>query len=439
MAAVWEEEYSDRLLAVVTLYNLGRALKDTKVGILAAALAITSPSLWFYGEVALPYVVEAFFSAFIALCCWKMLKGAEKYLWYSVFALSVAGGMRQNTPVFLFPLWLYSVIKASASFRKTIALIALLAVCMSLWFLPMVHLTGGWNAYFGALEELRSFQLTNRMSFFENGWLTLQQNAWTLFIFAYLGAFMGFPIMGGAAYLYFRTSNIRIRDTNWFKISFFLLWILPSICFYLFIYIHPRNYGYSLIFLPPLFILTAVLIAYLASKCPAFGKPVMNPIHLITLVLLVVNTILFLYSAYPVGRRELRRHERNLEAMFSSIKTYSPEDTVIFAWPYLGYSYRHIMYYLPEYRVYEVDCRSNRSGEARRVMWADNGCTFFSARILLPAKFRTFVAPFFGDDRSEIPKLNGIETTVFSSDGCLVSGPLPLLSSVYPQLTRCLP
>ena len=56
-------------LAVVTIYFLGKEIFDKKTGILAALIALTSPNLWFHGEVALTYIVEAFFSSLAALLC----------------------------------------------------------------------------------------------------------------------------------------------------------------------------------------------------------------------------------------------------------------------------------------------------------------------------------------------------------------------------------
>ncbi len=115
-------------LAVVTIYYLGKEIFDKKTGVIAALIALTSPNLWFHGEVALTYVVEAFFSSFVALLCWRILKGEHKYLWLSVIALGIAGGIRQNTIVFLLPLWLFSV--KGVPLRKIIASLGLLGDCL---------------------------------------------------------------------------------------------------------------------------------------------------------------------------------------------------------------------------------------------------------------------------------------------------------------------
>ena len=131
-------------LAVVTIYFLGKEVYNGRTGLIAAMLAITSPNLWFHGEVALSYMVEAFFSTAVALLCWRMWKGEYKYIWLSVIALGIAGGIRQNTIVFLLPLWLFSVRKAPI--RKVVLSVLLLGLVCLLWFVPMLRMTASTAA-----------------------------------------------------------------------------------------------------------------------------------------------------------------------------------------------------------------------------------------------------------------------------------------------------
>jgi hypothetical protein len=160
-------------LTVVAVYYLGKEIFDKKIGIIAAAIAMTSPNLWFHGEVALTNTIEAFFSALVALFCWRIYKGKHKYVWLSVVALAVAGGIRQNTMIFLLPLWLFSV--KGVPVRKTVSLLGLLIVCCLLWFIPMVYMTGGWSSYQEAFRELWLFN-TGNVSVFEKGWATFRRN-----------------------------------------------------------------------------------------------------------------------------------------------------------------------------------------------------------------------------------------------------------------------
>ncbi|MBI4008048.1 MAG: DUF2723 domain-containing protein, partial [Planctomycetes bacterium] len=139
-------------LTVVVIYYLGVLFFTKETGILSAILAITSPSIWFHGEVSLSYMPEAFFSVLTALLCWKILNGQHKYIYASAIVLALAGGVRQNTMVFLFPLWLFSI--RNVPVRKILVSILLLIAIVAMWFIPMIILSGGLANYHTAANEL---------------------------------------------------------------------------------------------------------------------------------------------------------------------------------------------------------------------------------------------------------------------------------------------
>src|SRR4030067_715754 len=99
--------------------------------------------------VSITYIVEAFFSTVTALFCWRILTGQEKYLWISVVILGLAGGIRQNTPIFLLPVWLYSARNLPRG-KIVASLFVLTATCLS-WFIPMVWMSGGGGRPHGAV------------------------------------------------------------------------------------------------------------------------------------------------------------------------------------------------------------------------------------------------------------------------------------------------
>src|SRR5213592_2807856 len=96
-------------LTVVAIYYLARAIFNENTAWWAGWLAVTSPLLWFYGEVALSYIVAAFFNAWIALLCWRLLHGERKRAYLSAVLLGIGGGIRQDLLMFLFPLWIFCI------------------------------------------------------------------------------------------------------------------------------------------------------------------------------------------------------------------------------------------------------------------------------------------------------------------------------------------
>ena len=414
-------------LAVAAIYHLGKEIFDKNIGVIAAAIALTSPNLWFHGEVALTYIVEAFLSTIVALLCWRVLKGEHKYIWLSAVALGIAGGIRQNTIVFLLPLWLFSIRKVPI--RYIAASLGLLGIVCLLWFVPMVWMTGGLNAYRGALEELWLFN-TGHVSVFEKGWATFKIFSSSLFKFIIYSIGVGVVILCFAAYSLIRHSQLRSLDRN--KVFFFFLWMFPAAFFYLTIFIHPANPGYVLIFLPALFILTSVSIGSISDDLRRFMKRDFS--KLIALTIMIMSIYLFFFSRYPVSYREVRDHDRNLSIMLDGIKTFNPENTAIFAEPYIFYGFRHIMYYLPEYRVYLIHARISPTGERMKTFWAINRETFRSEDITVPGNFKNFIVPTFSDIRDRVSKTRGESITTLSNGIFIASGHFGLIKECFPEL-----
>jgi hypothetical protein len=389
---------------------------------------MTSPNLWFHGEVALTNVVEAFFSTLVALFCWRIYKGEHKYIWLSVLALAVAGGIRQNTIIFLLPLWLFSV--KGLPVRKIIASLGMLVVCCLLWFIPMVYVTGGWNAYQEAFRELWLFN-TGNVSVFQKGWATFKIFSSCLARFTVYGVGGGIFILVLATYSLIRKKRIKLLDKT--KVAFFSLWILPSFLFFLLIFIHPSNPGYVLVFMPALFILTALSINFISADLKEVTKKDLSVF--IAFVIIIINVFMFLSSRYLTSYQEIRTHDRNLSIMLDGIKTYDSSKAAIFILPYSFYGYRHIMYYLPHYRVYQVDVRVAPTGEVRKTFWGQNKKTFLSETIILPERFDTFLMPLIAEDRNKAEGFRGVHVEQLKPVNIsIASGDISRLVVICPEL-----
>jgi uncharacterized membrane protein len=413
---------------VIAIYYLGKELYNNKTGLLSAAIAITSPSLWFHGEVALSYIVEAFFSTAVAFLCWKVYKGKHQYLLLSVIALGIAGGIRQNTVIFLLPLWFFSVKKVPM--RKVIPSIGLLCLVCLLWFTPMVWMTGGWPAYKGAFRELWLFN-TGHHTVFEKGWPMFMMFSSTLFDFTMYGIGGGILALGLTAYSLFRHG--RYKQIEMSMAMFLALWILPSFLFYLLIFIHPANPGYVLIFLPALFILIGASIGYINDELKQITKSeLLLPI---TLVLIAINMIIFYSTSYPVSHKWIKNRDRDLSIMLEEIKSFDPLKTAIFVGPYIFFGYRQIMYYLPEYRVYQVDTRLAPTGEVRKTFWGISRETFLTDEIILPASVDNFIIPLISDDKDKVIGIEEISIKNLNTTNIYIAlGHISLIKNIYPEL-----
>jgi hypothetical protein len=411
-------------LAVAAIYFLGKELYDRKIGFIAAALAVTSPNLWFHGEVALSYIVEAFFSTLTALLCWRIYRGEHKHIWLSVLILGIAGGIRQNSIAFLLPLWLFSV--KGVPVRKIAAYLGLLIFVCLLWFIPMIRITGGWTVYSKALQDLWLFN-SGHASVFERGWPSFKIFSSSLFDFTIYGVGAGSLILGLALYSLLRNGNIKSLDRK--MVFFFSAWMLPSVLFYLLIFIHPANPGYALFFLPALLILMAQSTRHISFDLK------LDSTRLLTTVIVIINTGIFFLSNYPVSYREIKTHDRDLSIMLSALKTYDPLNTAVFVGPYIFYGYRQIMYYLPEYKVYQVDHRIAPTGQERKIFWGTNRQTFLTDKIFLPRHVDHFIIPWIYKT-NELNRKGGIKIDrLQSTDIYLVSGSISHIKNIFPELT----
>ncbi len=415
-------------LTVVAVFYLGKELFDVKTGVLSAVIAITSPNFWFHGEVALSYVVEAFFSTVIAFLCWKIYRGEHKYLWFSVIILGVAGGVRQNTAVFLLPLWLFSVNGVPA--RKVLLSLVLLGLVCLLWFVPMIWMTGGWTAYSTAFRELWLFN-TGHNSVFEKGWSSFKIFSTSLVLFTFYSIGAGIFLLTLSTYSLIRKGQLMYLDSR--KVVFFYFWVMPSFFFYLLIFIHPANPGYVLIFVPALIFLVAVSAEYLTDEFKRLTKgKFMIPM---ALIVVIINTCIFFPSRSLVSYEEIRKHDRGLEVLLDAIGKFEASHTAVIVQPDIFFGLRHIMYYLPSFRVYQVDRRVASTGEVRKTFWGINRETFLTDAVSLPVTVDRIVIPLAGDYRNEV---NGIKelTIVDIADtnlaiGC---GHSSDIEKIYPEL-----
>jgi uncharacterized membrane protein len=217
------------------------------------------------------------------------------------------------------------------------------------------------------------------------------------------------------------------------KVHFFSLWVLPSVFFYLMIFIYPANPGYALIFLPALFILTSASIGYISDEIKQVMKK--DIYAFMALSIIIFNTGIFFLSNYPVSYREIRTHDRNLAIMLEGIKTFDPAKTAIFVGPYIFYGYRQIMYYLPRYYVYQVDVRVAPTGEVRKTFWGHNKETFLSKEIILPRSIDTFISPIIADDRNMVSRIKVVSVHQLQPINMyLAYGNISLINDIYPEL-----
>jgi hypothetical protein len=328
-------------LSAVALFYLGRAMFDRRVGLIAAFFLASSPLFWFYGEIALQHTVDTFLVIVSVWWLYEVARGNDRYLLLAVLALGIAGGVRQQTLVFLAPLGLFAVRRIGGKRLLGAALVGAI-VCLT-WFIPLMYLSGGFTNYMRVMGAFtQRFQGTTSV-FLGGGWWGVQRNVRKLAMYTLYGwSLVLVPaIMWGIVWLIRRRQWLQ----RWEKAVFLLLWIAPSSFFYTFI--HMGQQGLVFVFLPVLLLFGAVGLTRLLATRPRW-------LITATAFLAALNAGIFcLMPEYPLGpgtqrvltRSTLVNSDHYYQDRFRAIEeNFAPESTVI-----LADNWHHVEYYLPEY------------------------------------------------------------------------------------------
>jgi len=320
---------------VVVIYQIALDWFGQSAARFAGILFLFSPLAWFHGTVALTYIVEAFFSALLGYLCWRVYCGDEKFaLPVSIF-LGLSAGVRPSSFLFLLPLCLFSL-RRIATWRIILALTVLALVLLS-WFVPMIIASGGLASYFGALSQLWKAQAEKTTIFNSSPTYSIAR--------AFTIAFIYFLLFGAACLAPFakvvRTSAIDPRKTR-----FTLVWIIPGLCFFTFIFLRFVNSGYLLLFCAP----ACVWLGFWTSEWYTHAT-LRKPLKIVTISIgCIANIVIFLFAPLYCSYGQVRRFESELRSIQAALPQIgSSSNTLIVSYDSHFLGFRHAGYYLPDY------------------------------------------------------------------------------------------
>jgi len=345
-------------LTASAVYLLGRRLFGRTEAVISASLALTSPAFWFYGEVALTYILEAFFVTAIALACLETLRRNWRMAFLSALLLGLAGGIRLTTLVFMLPLWLFSLRKCS--WRTIIVAVFLLGLTVVVWLAPTIILSGGLSSYLEASRSIGGGVLANFELFGEG-----QSLLSSLGPFIRLGMYLVYGLMLGLAPLLYGVikglGKVRNSLRQWLfddRVHVIALWLIPNLIFYALLVRAP---GHTFSFIPALVLMAAATLVMLGRDLSSWlSWSAARSILTLTSLVLIVNVAFFL--AAPPYLFEVRRvvtttpswstihyRDRYLSERVDYItEHFDAATTVILT---AGPDYRHPDYYLRGYHT----------------------------------------------------------------------------------------
>jgi len=425
-------------LTVVMLYVMASEFYGRQAGIAAALIGISSPLMWFHGEVALSYMPEAFMSLAVAWLCIRTIRSGDiRYAIAASVVLGVAGGIRQNTMVFLMPLWLYSISRLGTG--KTVLSGGVFCATVLAWFIPMVVETGGYQRYSAALNA----------HWLDSNWRGIHLY-WIVFNAKYMAFFILCGLLAAAVPLIQYGLAVSLKrpgiDKDHKRALFFGLWLLPAFLFHLIIFTHPAVPGHSLIYVVGFIVLAARGLEYISERTSLQGRRrySFTAVRAFLLGLTVTfNACFFLFTPYPLTAGNIAGHDRTLSAYIDAVRSdFSPDDTEIIGTDRFMYSYRHAMYYMPEFIVYDSEWHSTPDGP--RLFWGKGRSTRMARYIEAGPKIKRFVyfINYDNSDRGSLPagshikELPGGSILVYYDNIGELKGSARLAPFIDPDITR---
>jgi hypothetical protein len=393
----------------------------------AGILFLLSPLGWFHGIVALTYIVESFFSALIGYLCWRIICGDGRFVVPVAVTLGISAGIRPSSLLFLAPLVLFSLRKATAR-QRSVALAAF-GVTVAAWALPMIHAAGGLRAYLEAFTSLWRM-VPSKTTIFNSSPANSIARAFTI-------VFIFFLTFGAASFAPIVALG-RKNPVDPAKRNFSLVWILPALCFFTFGFLKFVNSGYLLLLLPPACIWLGLWVA------EWYEKPASHRSFKLAVIgaCAACNVAIFLASPLYCSYGQVRRFEAQLENITAVIPTLaSPDDTVILTVDSHFNGFRHAGYYLPGYFTVEYPEVRMKDGPHLFTM-NQRDTTLMSALPLAP--YRRFIIFPLPDGDSYRKYIQEVTTKMPSRDISRVTlgghdyltGPISDLSLLFPNAVK---
>lgn len=392
----------------------------------AGALFLLSPLAWFHGIVALTYSVEAFFSALIGYLCWSVYRGRANVALAAALVLGISAGIRPSSLLFLGPLFLFSLWYAP---RRRMAGVLVLLLTLVAWFLPMVAASGGFAIYFGALFSLWGI-VPEKTTVFNSSPANSIARAFTIF-FIYL---LGF----GAASIAPLEARYRTAPEDPRKKIFTLVWIVPALCFFTFIFLKFVNSGYLLLLAAP----ACAWLGHWAAQWYEHAGWRKSVKHTLIGVFAVVNIFIFLESPLYCSYRSVRRFDATMEAVRTALPQVAPpQGTLLIGFDSHFLGYRHAGYYLPDYST--VEYPEVRLREGVRVFAMHDRNTRLLATLPTSQYSRFVLFPLPADSGSYkeylqtvLRKLPHAGLQTIHLDGFdFVTGPISDVACLFPRTT----
>ncbi len=330
-------------VAAAMLYVMGTTWFNSRVGWTASLLMLTSPLIWFNGEMALSHMIEFAWVVLIDYAAYRTGLGEKKALFGLGILMGLAGGIRPSTPFFLLPLALVATFVGLRKRKFNLVDVAVAVLmgfaAIALWMTPLIISTGGWDSYWGMIWQWLPLHTERQdadslVKFIDNILLLLKA------ILRTVGLAI-IPLLWVVAVK--RPNWLKNCRKNWGN-SVIALSVLPGFLFFLLV--HLRRKAQTMTIMPG-FILLAALAIVSFSEHIWQGKR--QRWAFVTAIIVSLNGLFFVFgpTGVPTAREISSFDAKFIEPIEFIQKNFAPETTAILTHPLYK---RLVPVYLREYQ-----------------------------------------------------------------------------------------
>jgi len=347
-------------LAVIAIYLAGKEMFGRRAGIIAALFLGSSTLFWYVGEIAAPYAVDIFGSAMVGWLCYRLTRSPRRgAIWVTAVALGLAGALRLQTLIFLFPLFLYAIRRHS--WREIAGAIAVAGIIFGSFFGPAIAASGGATAFINSMQVVVPIVSSTKAMARSASLARFVKNGVT--ILRYLLTALG-ELVGLLAILGYLTRPNPVKFWKDPQLRFLIIWLLPTWAVYLIIW--PGNAGTIMVCTPPLFLLAAAGINRVMERSRQ-GRIAAGIAISVTLVWHIL--IFAVLPTHPFGEQyrryinyaELRHTTETFQTKLSLVADLPAEHTIAYA-----HNFRYLQYYLPAYHTFSLPQLDNTNSKTIR-------------------------------------------------------------------------
>ena len=375
-------------LSVIPFYLLTKKMFDKKTAICSALIFIVTPVHWVFSERVFTDVPGLFFLLTFGYFIYCSKGSPKKIFLSSLFAGLILGVRFNEIPVVISLITLVAFTYGNIKYYF-ISLAAFL-IGVAIWVIPLIFITGP-SGFISSFSSLADYVVKHDVLL--GGSLPLITLLKTklvqliyLFDLSYTKAFLILSLFS----ITWTALKPKLREE--FKIQFLLTWIISYLFILLFVY-NLEIQRHVLPLLPPLIILTILMLVQLVKNRVIFG--------LIYLLLWA--------GIFSQGLQQVVRLKREIPPTIQPVsyvkQNFSPYDTIILA----SYIYPQFQYYPPEFKSYYSDKITSLDINPSQKVIIDYPS--LKNKITGSEKFKVTEIKEFSGDREIFPKIS--QTTLY--------------------------